>query len=208
MFGLFAKKDLSGGDVVRQTYARMIKDLRGEEQRLPRELLLVIADDSDHHRSRTGYMRYEEGGLVTVGERRVFLAVGAAWGDYPARPYDCDLLALSVTWEWSGPEDVRKHYEGPFGAMVRAGMVPFNDSLLVAMASGALESPSRFGKRAERVRELLGSPDMQAHAVQDVERDARYVAASDLQPVVSRPARFSSKIVDPLAANLIEILSA
>lgn len=206
MFGLFGKKELSGGEVLRRVYDAMVRSLDAQPQTLPRELFLVIADDSDHHRSRTGYMRYEAGHLARVGDTPWFLAVGESYGDYPARPFHSDLLAVRLS-SWTGPEDVRKHYDGPFGAMVRGGMSPFSDSLLVAMASGALECPARFGRNAERVRGILSSEEIRAFAIQEVERDARYLAASDLRPVVSAPARFSPDIVEPLAGKLVRLLA-
>lgn len=207
MFGLFGTKELSGGEVLRKVYDAMVRSLDAQPQKLPRELFLVIADDSDHHRSRTGYMKYESGHLARIGDAPWFLAVGESYGDYPARPFHSDLLALRLL-SWTGPEDVRKHYDGPFGAMVRGGMSPFSDSLLVAMASGALECPGRFGKNAGRVREILASDEIRAFATQEVKRDSRYLAASDLRPAVTSPAKFSSKLVEPLAGKLIDLLVA
>jgi len=207
MFGLF-EKDFSGGDVVRQVRNRLVKRLDGEAHALPRELYLVIADDSDHHRSRTGYMKYDAGHVVAAGENRLFLALGEAHGDYPPRPFDCDLMALKLTWDWKGPSDVIDYFDRAPGMYIAAGQMPFNATLLLAMASGELCDGGDWTRFQTPIKAALADPDVRKHMVQPVERDPRYIAASTLQQVVSRPARFSSAIVNPLTEKLIEILSA
>ncbi|MBI5421007.1 MAG: hypothetical protein HZA35_01705 [Parcubacteria group bacterium] len=58
--------------------------------------LALIGDDSDDHRIRAGFMRYEEMAVVRINNTCWAIALGSACGDYPADPYSKDITAVQM----------------------------------------------------------------------------------------------------------------
>ena len=66
-----------------------IKKIQFEEP-----VCVVIAVDSDYHRTRRGYMGYEEVSLIGSEEKKWIVGVGIKCGSYPGSRYLCDIIAL------------------------------------------------------------------------------------------------------------------
>ena len=89
------EESLTVGKLLTYTYEELTREktkiIFGEDKKG----YAVIGDDSDDHRTRTGYMCYDEvclidsNGIWAIGN-------GKSWGRYPAKPYDSDLLALPL----------------------------------------------------------------------------------------------------------------
>ncbi len=93
-----ARENLSVRELHRETYQELVRRIRGTEIHFtpddaPRA---VIADDSDHHRTRRGYSRYEHAMIVRIGTQDAVLALGTAEGSYPAEPYVGDIAIARV----------------------------------------------------------------------------------------------------------------
>ena len=56
----------------------------------------LIASDSDYHRTREGYMEYADVILTGISGVQWAIALGEAWGDYPAEYYDNDISAIRL----------------------------------------------------------------------------------------------------------------
>ena len=88
---------ISGHELLKRVFEDLKTRLNGREIKLPSKVMVEIADDSDWHRSRTGYMGYESVVILNVGGKTWAIAFGTACGDYPADKYDCDIAAVKIS---------------------------------------------------------------------------------------------------------------
>lgn len=137
LMGLF-RRELSVGEITQQVYERIFKK-ESEPFKLSRPALCEIADDSDYHRIRIGYMRHVEGKVVNLNGKRWFISRGEATGDYPRKPYNSDIIVSQTT-------------EPPLIEVVGAY---FGSSLIVGMSNGDIKV-SREGEFGRRLEERVG----------------------------------------------------
>lgn len=95
-------------ELLKETYSILQKRYNPQQIILPRRALAEIADDSDLHRIRVGYIRYESAGLFQLDGKTWAIARGEKWGSYPAEPYDSDILALEFLVEGKTPEQIQE----------------------------------------------------------------------------------------------------
>ncbi len=82
-----------------------------------------IADDSDYHRTKKGYMVYEDLILLKSQKKHIVLALGEAYGAYPADPYDRDITAVFLQ-----PEDLEAWEKKASGLLKKSTY--FHNSLI------------------------------------------------------------------------------
>lgn len=121
-------------DVLKKAFGQALTKLDTKPLDLEKPVSTLIADDSDWHRTRRGWMTYAHLHEASVGSRTYVLGLGEAEGDYPADPYRSDILIL--TYE-ERPEDLVERACRD----VRGEAALFERSFLIAMSDGKLEFP-------------------------------------------------------------------
>ena len=81
-------------EVMAKAYQVLVSRHQAREIIFPKPIVSEIADDSDGHRTRIGYMCYDKLALLALDGRVWALGVGKKPGDYPGGEYTCDMLAL------------------------------------------------------------------------------------------------------------------
>lgn len=81
---------LSAREVLQEVFRALT--LGAPAIRLDPSIAVLIADDSDWHRTKQGFTSYREVHIVELGSRKFLLAFGEACGDYPAEPFNCDIF--------------------------------------------------------------------------------------------------------------------
>ena len=178
-------KNLSVGELTQFVYEELYRK-NSQEIQFKEPILAVIADDSDDHRSRTGYMRYEKGKIVSLNRGRLIISRGEACGDYPADPYNSDIMAI--------PERIiEAGLEGACGY--------FTCSLIVGMSDGRLVVP----KGNEELKRQV-SENIESFVAQKLKTrlDLMY---PDQRPVVTNAVRYKPGVVDFLVRNIEECLN-
>jgi len=174
------------------------KEFRGEQITLLNRAMSEIADDSDYHRSRTGYMRYNSVVLVKIGEKNWALGLGVAGGGYPADPYNSDIIALLISPNGKSNEELAQEI---YKAIETTSH--FHDSIICGMADGRLflKKNAHFGKKMMGVLQS-GIKD---YIAQNLEIDLT-VFHMDLRPVVKSSMKYKSEFVDFLKDSITGLL--
>jgi len=127
---------LKAHEVLARAFEQALPNVDAEPLGIGEPVRALIADDSDDHRTRRGWMRYDELYGARVASRTYVLGLGESEGHYPARPYRADIVILSYQ---DPPQDLLAQalldvrHEAKF----------FRRSFLIAMRNGLLEVPRR-----------------------------------------------------------------
>lgn len=174
------------------------KEFRGEQIILSNRAMSEIADDSDNHRNRTGYMGYNSVVLVKIGEKNWALGFGVAGGGYPADPYSSDIIALSISPDGKSDEELTQEI---YRAIETTSY--FHDSIICGMADGRLflKENAHFGKKMmgilqSRIRDYIA---------QSLEIDPTLLYM-DLRPIVKSSMKYKPEFVDFLKDSIIGLL--
>lgn len=172
----------------------LVKRFQGKEIKLEKPVEVMIADDSDGHRHRHGYMQYQSYFLVTVDGRKWLLGVGKKTGSYPGDQYACDLFAKPLA------DNVKvSDIASPDSDIYPGGW--FENSVLIGMASGQLAA------REEKAVAALSSITMKDVIIQDAETNPDLIAANTLAPVVTRQAMYKPEAAAMFAEAIGQHLS-
>ncbi len=203
-YRITVKRKLFASEVLEKTLEALAKKYPNEQIVFPDKVSTVVAEDSDPHRTRRGYMGYRKVKIFQFNGRHWVLGLGEAWGSYPARPYGGDIIAIEVLPDESvSAEKIAEkiQIEG-FG---------FNSSLIIARTDGTLtverntifpaERDSFFYKMQEHLKKII--PEFTA---QEIKTSAKCISASDLQPVVTQPQCYKPELVEELAEIIPKIL--
>lgn len=87
---------ISGSQLLQEILAILTQNLNGIKLKFEKTIDSEIADDSDGHRTRKGYMSYKEFILFEKNGKKWALAVGTKSGDYPGNNFQSDLIAFSI----------------------------------------------------------------------------------------------------------------
>ncbi|MFA4999132.1 MAG: hypothetical protein WC519_00055 [Parcubacteria group bacterium] len=194
------KQPISSTDLILKTWEKMVSDLKGKIISLPTDPTAEIANDSDVHRTRIGYMRYTHVALVKVQGENFLLARGIKHGQYPAEPYDSDLTACPLN-----EEDLTDD-EAEFLAKandVLSYSSYFAHSLVFTKMDGDLMvSDSHFARSVIQKVQTIG-PGLVA--VQPEYGDD--LLSTTLTPVVNRTTKYYPEAPEKLAKALTEVLA-
>jgi len=195
-------------ELLKNTYSRLSERHNPQEVVLPNRALTEIANDSDLHRTRVGYMGYETAGLFQFNGSVWTIARGEAYGSYPADPYDSDILALEF--ELRRPiqggrtrKKTEKQIQEELGESISRSEY-FRNSLIYGMADGNL-AVSKNGKFGERMVEIL-RPEMQRFIAQEPEYDSQYLSLSTLSPICKSSVKYKPEFADFLADSIEAVL--
>lgn len=192
-------KSLTVRELLKNTYESLERRNPHQEIALPEPALSLIADDSDWHRTRRGYMKYEKTNLFQFNGKKWAISRGESYGSYPARPYDSDFLALELSTEGKSSEQIQKELIEGIGDSSY-----FRNSLICGMADGnlILNSSGKFGKK---MLELL-KPKLPDFVTQKPEYDTSVILASTLQHPTIKEMLYKPTFVGFLTETIETIL--
>ena len=201
MKGTEQQKGLHVRDLLREAYEKLSQQHENKEITFPNRVLTEIANDTDWHRSRTGYMGYKSARTFQFNGKIWVVARGEKCGSYPAEPYDSDIMALEFPLKRritkaTQEELVRKVGESSY----------FRNSLIYGMADGnlAVSERGRFGKQ---MLDLL-RPKIQEFIAQEPEYDRSIILASTLQYPTTKNMLYKPEFADFLAESFKSVLSS
>jgi len=189
---------LSARELLEAVYNLLKKD--GREIKLSLKAVAKIADDSDGHRTRIGYTGYESAAILKVADREWILAFGTKCGQYPADPYNCDIVAMRANLD--GKTD--KEAEPEIHQALERNTC-FHHSLAYAMADGTL-ALNQNGCFCDKVIELL-RPKIEEFIARDLEVDPNCFTM-DLRPVVKSAVQYKPEFIDFLRDTFLTVLAS
>jgi hypothetical protein len=92
--GYFQFMDLEGiscTELLQRVYKTLFYEQVEEVVEIDRPIEILVADDSDYHRIRQGFMIYTEGKVVALEKSHWFIGKGKPHGSYPAERYLGDI---------------------------------------------------------------------------------------------------------------------
>lgn len=191
--------NLSVRELLDKTYENLEKKFEHRIITFPKPALAEIADDSDWHRSRTGYMKYKQANVFELNGNEWAVAIGRACGSYPAEPYNTDLSAIKTNTEGKLEEEIQEEIRRGFNRSIY-----FTNSLVYGMSDGSLavgkESPFK-----DKILEAL-RPQIENYLAKPPQYHDRFVTM-DLRPVVTARAEYKPEFADFLAETIIKVLS-
>ncbi len=153
----------------------------------------LIADDSDYHRIRRGFMRYKSFSIVALNSQQFAIGLGTAWGDYPADPYKNDIMILRIPQIEGSMAEIcewlKKNVPSNRG---------FRGSVILSMADEELGFPTAWRWLSERLADFTRVKKA---------TDKRFIAATTLKPVVTRRAEYNRKVVSAIARLILARLN-
>ncbi|UCG95162.1 MAG: hypothetical protein JSV92_03915 [archaeon] len=162
--------------------------------------LSKIADDSDWHRTKIGYMKYESANLFSFNGKNWAVARGERYGDYPAEPYDSDITALEPSEENPASSYIRSKLESS---------CYFRNSLIFGLADGnlAMGTNSSFFENPfeKKMKEIL-VPKLTDFVAQTPEYDTGAILTSTLQHPATKKMLYKPGFVDFLTETIEKIL--
>lgn len=192
-------KGLTVRELLKDTYYRISKECSSQRIVLPKRTLVEIADDSDWHRTRTGYMGYESADLFQLGGKTWAIARGEKCGGYPAERYDSDIIALEIT---TGGKISKQIQEGLVEKIQKSSY--FKNSLIFSGYDGAL-GISQNGRFGMIMLELL-KPKIKKFIAQKADYDTSVISASTLQYPVKKPMLYKPECVNFLSEAIETVL--
>jgi len=184
-------KHLSGEELLEKTYNELCSKSETREKitfsdfiefsRYAPGLLCEIADDSDFHRTRKGYMLYTEGSILDFSDTKWLVCFGKAWGSYPAQSYGNDISAFEATLfnGYESKEEKAEYLELIF----RRGSY-FHNSLIHTRSNGIMGviTKGEFGRKTifgEKMSLFFENAELKKYIAQKPEYDERYFVFQD-----------------------------
>jgi hypothetical protein len=128
-------KTISVRELLEQTMSGLEQRLNPRKIILQEGVLTEIANDSDWHRTREGYMQYNSAALYSINDKTIMFALGTACGGYPADPYDSDIMAF----EFETNSKSAKCISEELKKKIRKSTY-FQNSILIGLSDGRLDS--------------------------------------------------------------------
>ncbi len=185
-------------ELLKNTYSELSKRHSPQEVVFTNEVLTEIANDSDYHRTRIGYMGYESSGLFQLDGKTWAIARGEKCGSYPAEPYDSDLLALELLVEGK----IFKQIQEELKERIENSSY-FINSLVCGMADGNLFS-HKEGMFGEEMLKIL-QPEIKRFIAQEPEYDRSMVLLT-LQHPTKKAMLYKPEFVGFLADSIEAVL--
>lgn len=187
-------------DLLKNAYKTLSQQHKNQEIIFPNRALTEIADDSDGHRTRTGYMGYEGARAFQFNGKIWVVARGEKCGSYPAEPYDSDVMALEFPLKGRITKATKEELVKKIGESSY-----FTNSLIYGMVDGnlAVNKKGRFGKQMlEQLR-----PRIQEFIAQEPEYDRSVILASTLHYPTTKNMLYKPEFADFLAESFEAVLT-
>lgn len=188
------------GALLKETYSELCRRQKAEEIAFKQKVLAEIADDSDWHRSRTGYMGYESAALLRFSNKVWLIGRGEACGGYPADPFNSDILALELIVERKNPEQIN---DAARNAIQESTY--FRNTLVYGMCDGNLCINPK-GAFKEWLLDIVG-PEAGSFVAQMPKYNRELILASTLSPVCEKPLLYKPEFAVFLADSIEAVLS-
>ncbi|MFH1452237.1 MAG: hypothetical protein ABIF88_03635 [archaeon] len=192
-------ESLTVRELLRDTHLKLLIKNSGGAVDFRDKVLTEIADDSDHHRTRKGYMEYPGTGIFDYGGKTWAIAHGENGGGYPADRYNSDLLALELATKERTAVEIREE----LAEAIRQSTY-FENSLLFGFSDGNL-AMSRTGRFSGRLKDRI-FPHIDGFIAQRAEYNHEIILASTLQHPVTQTIRYKPEFVDFLVDAIEEVL--
>ena len=182
---------LYAGQLLEKVYHGLKEELPCEEIIFPERVFVEIANDSDWHRHKTGYMGYDSVLLfIKTEEKGLVIGCGEACGNYPADPYSRDILLLKIPLIEESPEQLSE--------IKRCMEISdyFKNSIIIAIANG------RFLIKKEN---KLPLPDVSKFIAQEAEINPD-VFNLDLSSVYKKSVSYKQELVDVIVNAIKKII--
>lgn len=163
---------------------------------LPETVKSEIADDSDWHRTRVGYMGYDKVRFFSFNNKSWLIGNGKSCGAYPARPYDSDILALELAVN-KNPSQVYEQFKECIGSY-------FKNSLIFGMADGVV-SFNKHGRFTERMMKQL-SGRIEEFVAKWPKYNREILSLDTLTPINTSSMKYKQETVDFLAETIETVL--
>jgi hypothetical protein len=186
-------------ELLKNTYDRLAERHDSQEIVLQKRVLTEIANDSDYHRIRIGFMKYDNIRLFQFNEKNWVIARGEKCGSYPAERYDSDLLALEFPIEGKDSEQIQKELR----ERIEQSQY-FQNSLVFGMDDGNL-GVSEDGIFKEKILGRL-NPRIQDFIAQEPEYDKSMILTSTLHHPTTKSMLYKPEFVDFLADSIEAVL--
>jgi len=181
-------------ELLQNTYSKLSERNNPQEIVFPERALSEIADDSDWHGIRKGYMGYDCAGLFQFKGKTWAIARGEKCGDYPGSRYNSDIIALELLVDGETKEKIIDILNNK----IMAGFY-FKNTLIYGMSDGNLELPDTFSERfGKKALELLTSK-LKKFVVQEPELTLPY-------PTMPKTMRYKPEFADFLADSIEQVL--
>lgn len=189
---------ISVRELLQRTYSGLEKKFEHTKVVFQEPAFAKIADDSDWHRTREGFMKYEEANLFRFNGNTWAVTRGEAYGSYPARPYDSDLTAILFQTEGKSKKEIQEELHSE----IRSSIF-FSNSLIYGMRDGSLavNEKSPLGKK---VLEALKN-DVSNHVAKKQEIDTRFIT-TDLRYLCKQPTMYKPEFAEYLTKTIEKIL--
>lgn len=185
---------LSVGELIEKTYQTLSNKYNHQEFSFQNhEAITEIADDSDWHRTRTGYMQYKSAGVFDFNGQTWVVARGVACGSYPADPYNSDILAFKFSKEGKSSKQIKEELIDKISYSSY-----FINTLVCGMSDGSLVSN-------KKLFDIL-KPELNNFVAEQPKYDDRYLSTSTLSPICTNSAKYKSEFAEFLASSIENIL--
>ena len=193
------ESELDVRDLLKKAYEELSQRNKNRQIDFPSQVTTLIADDSDWHRSRAGYLGYTSAREFQFDGKFWIIARGEKCGSYPADPYDSDILALEFSLEGRETKAVERELVKKIGESQY-----FSNSLVYGMADGnlAINERGRFGKQ---MIELL-RPRINKFIAQEPEYDQEVLSLSTLRPICKKSVKYKPEFASFLAETFERVL--
>ncbi|NVN96865.1 hypothetical protein HXX01_01310 [Candidatus Nomurabacteria bacterium] len=177
---------ISASELLQGVFTVLTKNLNGTKLRFKKRLESEIADDSDQHRTKKGYMSYKEFTIFESNGKRWALSFGTKSGDYPGNNFQSDLIAFPLASK-EVPAQTRKEI-----ATVVPTQSPFKNSFIVVMYDGNLAFRKPLGQ--------LISDNMAKFGAEEAKYNENF--NMDGTPCVVSEASYKKEVVEFFADKL------
>lgn len=186
---------ISVRDLLKNTYEKIGQRNSSSEIIFQNKVLTEIADDSDYHRKKIGYMGYENARTFEFNGKYWAIARGEKCGDYPGDIYDSEILALELKSENTEKEELERIIDKS---------TYFTNSLIFAKRDGhlCLSKENKFGIRMQDVLQ----PRLREFIAQLPEYDENLFSARTLSPICTKSLMYKPELVDFLADSIRQVL--
>ncbi len=195
------QKGLFVRDLLKNAYEKLSQQNENLEIKFSDPVLTEIADDSDWHRAKKGYMVYECARAFQFNGKGWVVARGEKCGNYPAEPYDSDVMALEFSLNGRITNSVKEELAGKISESLY-----FINSLVHGMADGNLAVGDR-GRFGRQMLALL-KPRIQEFIAQEPEYDRSLILASTLLHPTTKKMLYKPEFADFLAESFKTILTS
>lgn len=116
---------ISGLELLQRVYDELFFEQVEEIVEFEEPKYVLVADDSDHHRTRRGFMKYDGGKVISLEGKHWIIGKGTPYGSYPADRFLGDIRIG----EGSSPDSLTP---------ILGGIYPLHDSALIVYRGGGI----------------------------------------------------------------------